>query len=317
MKTSKSILAAMLLGCSLSSCHHKNLIYESDLQPRIRVVFDWTKAPQANPESMALLLFDTSTGQPIRFIFDNRDGGEISVPFGNYDGLCVNGDINDWACLSHERDIDNFEISTEDATSLAAYDLASHLLPRARGTEDERLAQTPGMLWSNREDGISLPPTTKSKTITMYPAEAVCHYTVDVTDVENLQNAEGTNIDGVISGMAEGYLHGQDKPADSHVSMPFVLTVNAVGRSLHSEFLTFGESHDTAYTHKLTIYLFLTDGSKWYYTYDVTDQVHHAPDPHHVHITLSGLSLPEPMLTGGGLHPDVEEWNDVNVDIKM
>lgn len=70
-------------------------------------------------------------------------------------------------------------------------------------------------------------------------------------------------------------------------------------------------------THKLTIYLFLTDGTKWYYTYDVTDQVSKAPDPHHVHIAVSGLTLPEPMLTGGGLMPDVKDWNDVNIDISM
>ena len=316
MKTSLIGMAALLLCPALSSCHHKDLIYESDLLPEIKVVFDWRNAPEANPESMALVLYDATTGKPMHFMFDNRNGGIIKVPYGQYNGLCINSDINDWAYISHDDDIDDFEVSTADATELAAFDIPASQLPAARDGESERMAETPSMLWSNRQDSIVLKAAVQSQTITMYPDEAICHYTVDVTDVENIEYVEGSNVDATISGMSGSYMHGRNKPSDTHVTMPFVLSVSGAD-TLHSEFLTFGESHDSAYSHKLTVYLYLKDGTRWYNTYDVTDQVSQAPDPRHVHIVVSGLNIPKPMLSGGGFEPDVQDWNDVTVDINM
>ena len=70
-------------------------------------------------------------------------------------------------------------------------------------------------------------------------------------------------------------------------------------------------------THTLTVYAVLSDESKWYYTYDVTDQIHSAPDRRDVHIVLDGLPLPKPIVNGGGFQPDVDDWQSVNVDIEM
>ena len=79
--------------------------------------------------------------------------------------------------------------------------------------------------------------------------------------------------------------------------------------------LTFG--HKTGNNHTLTVYAVLADGSKWYYTYDVTDQIHSAPDPRNVHIVLDGLPLPKPIVNGGGFQPEVEDWQTVPIDIEM
>ena len=65
------------------------------------------------------------------------------------------------------------------------------------------------------------------------------------------------------------------------------------------------------------MYAVLADDSKWYYTYDVTDQIHNAPDPRNVHIVLDGLPLPKPIVNGGGFKPTVKEWQTVDVDIQM
>lgn len=67
----------------------------------------------------------------------------------------------------------------------------------------------------------------------------------------------------------------------------------------------------------MTIYAVLADESKWYYTYDVTDQIHSAPDQRNVHIVLDGLPLPKPIVNGGGFQPSVDEWQSVDVDIEM
>lgn len=318
----KSIIYSLplLIGTVFCSCEHKDLVYEDDFQSEVEVVFDWQNALDASPESMAAYFYDYDTSTPIRFIFDNKYGGLIKIPTGSYCGLAMNSDNSDWARVRRTEDHDGFETYTQDADNLAAYSLSTRSIPRAEGTEQERVAKTPGMLWSDRQDNLNIAfekNVGAHKVITFYPQEAVCHYVVDISNVENLEHLDGTQIDGTISGMAEGYLHGKNCGSEGHVTMPFVLTADISAGTLHGEFLTFGESADNTGTHILTIYLYLTDGSKWYYTFNVTGQVHNAPDSHHVHIVLSGLPLPNPITTGGGIKPSVNDWQTEDIELKL
>lgn len=58
-------------------------------------------------------------------------------------------------------------------------------------------------------------------------------------------------------------------------------------------------------------YLRIYTTSKYYYTYDITDQVHDAPDPKNVYIVVSGLRLPS--ADGTGMTPGVNDWDDTEV----
>ncbi len=266
---------------------------------------------------MELLMYDSNNNTPLRYIFSNRDGGPISLPYGTYCGLAMNCDNTDWAMTRSTDNIDSFEVYTPDADELSAYGLTARSVPRAEGAEEERIATTPGMLWTDREDNITLPVTTKRRTITLYPCEAICHYTVEILDVENLKYLHGTEIDGTISGMAEGFFDGKELATDNKVTMPFVLNMNADENRLQASFLTFGECPHVKATHTLSVYLILTDGSKWHYTFDVTDQVTDAPDPTHVNIVVKGLTLPHPIASSGGFIPDVNDWQSEHIDLKM
>ncbi len=305
---------ALPVAMLLASCEHKDLYFES--AGSVNVVFDWRNAPDGNPASMVAQFFPEEGTPSLRYIFQGNQGGSISLPIGEFSGICVNGDDNDWVKLRYVNDVDNYETYTIDALDTEAYGLSSRSLPRAEGTEGERMAVAPGMLWTNRQDNIKH-YADGTETITFYPEEAVCHYTVDISDVENLEYVNRAQIDGTISGMAEGFNHGAKRPTDNHVTMPFVLTGNARNKTLHSEFLTFGESPSDPGRHILSVYMFLTDGSKWYYNFDVTDQVHDAPDPRHVHIVLSGLSVPHPITDEGGFRPNVNDWQTEDIEMKM
>ena len=311
-RLSKYIL--LILPVVFASCRHKDLFTDSAGQ--VDVVFDWRNAPDADPASMVTQFFGEPGTASLRYILQGKDGGTITLPLGSYSGISVNGDDNDWVRLRNVDDIENYETYSIDAQNTQAYGLSSRSIPRAEGTEDERMAQTPGMLYTNRQDGIEH-YAYGTETITFYPEEAVCHYTVDISDVANLEYVNRAEIDGTISGMAEGFNHGAKLPTDTHVTMPFILTADAKAHALHGEFLTFGESPHDSGKHILSVYLFLTDGSKWYYNFDVTDQVHTAPDPHHVHIVLSGLSVPHPITDEGGFKPNVNDWQTEEIDLNM
>lgn len=312
-----SIFSVFILTL-LPVCNHKDICFEDGESGDIIVTFDWRYASDANPASMVVYFFEpTGENSHLRFIFPNKTGGEIRIPYGNYCALGMNSDNTDWARIRHDEDIDSFETYTDDAEGTEAYGLTTRALPRAAGTEQERMAKTPGMLWTARHDNISLTFSTEDQIIPFFPVEAVCHYTVDIYDVKNIDNIDRTEIDGTISGMAEAYIHGSNRTSDTHVTMPFTLSADKEASSLHAEFLTFGESANNPGNHKLTIYLILKDGTKWYYTFDVTSQVSKAPDPHHVHIVLRGLPLPKSLTGTGGFRPDVTDWQTEDIELKM
>lgn len=312
----RTLLAATVIASS-SSCEHKDLCTDHTHTVSLNVIFDWRNAPDAAPASMALYLYSEQGGEPLRYDFTDRRGGVIRVPFGRYSALCLNSDNTDWAQFRDMSDIGTFEVFTREAQTLRGYDLATRSLPRAEGTENESMVAAPGMTWSGRLDGIDLNYTDSDQSITLFPEESVCHYTVDIVDITNLKYVEGLTLDGTLSSMAQGYLPGQNRATDTRSTLPFTADVSGDKTSVHGEFLTFGDCPTTLTNHVLTVYVILTDGSKWYSTFDVTDQIHSAADRRHVHILLDGLTLPKPIVNGGGFRPEIEDWQSVNVDISM
>lgn len=328
MKNSVAIIRVFLLVVtigSLSSCRHKDLYWpEPPLTAHLQVVFDWRNAPDADPESMAAYMYDENGQAPLRFIFDNKDGGEIKAPTGMHHLLFMNADNTGWVHLRNNDRIETMELSTLDAPALSAQGLDSKTLPRASadtdidsGTESERIAATPGMLWGGRSDN-HLIVGRGDETITLTPDELVCHYTVDIYDVENIGGLTYTSVDATLSGMAEAYGLGASAATDTPVTHPFVLTVDRDNSSMHSEFLTFGECSSTSRSHYLNVYMLVNDGSHQLATYDVTDQVSKAPDPRHVHIVVRGMNLPKaPESPGTLITPDVNEWQAVHIGLRM
>ena len=314
MKSYVIATAAAAAMLTLAGCHHKDLEpYEptGDLE----VVFDWRNAPDATPASMAFTMYPEAGGEAVAYMFENRTGGSIRAAGGDYRALCLNSDITDWARLRNREAIETFEIQTPDADELEAQKLESRSLPRARGAENERLASTPGMLWGSVSDKVTVHPLGGHQVITMYPEERVCHYTVDILDVENTSSLRGASLDATISGMAEGYLHGLGKATETPVTMSFTLSAADDSNTLHGEFLTFGECPTTKADHMLSIYVALSNGSKTHFTTDVTTQVSDAADPTHVHIVVRGLKLPK--IQQGGFHPNVKDWEHVEINLIM
>lgn len=312
-----AIISTLVMTVFLSSCNHKDLCYGVEKNSGVEVVYDWRYAPDASPASMGIYLYPQDGGSEIRFVFPNSTGGPISVPAVKYHAVGLNMDNTDWAVFESPEDASAFAISTPDALALEGAGLDALSVPRARESNDERMAKTPGSLWTDRIDGIDLTNTSVSHVITLYPEDRLCHYTVDVYDVENVGSLAGASVDGTLSGMAEAFMVGREETSDNPVTHPFVFTINRDEASLHSQFVTFGETSRTARSHILSLYTIMSDGSKLHYTYDVTDQVSKAPDPRNVHIVVRGLPLPSPFTGGMGLIPDVNDWQSVNITIRM
>lgn len=316
--TAIKALIALTTLAGFSSCRHKDLYMDEGMTSRIEVKFDWRDAPDATPGSMALYMYESDGNSPLRYIFSDISGGEIKAPFGTRHAICLNADIEGWGKVRNRENIETYEVYTPDAEALTAQSLRSEGIPRAEGTENERLAAAPGMLWGTRTNDIKIVPHEGTQTVTLYPHECVCHYVVDIYDVDNLEGVETTAVDATISGMAEAYNHGMQSGNETPATMAFTLTGDEEAKSLHGEFLTFGECPTNKVNHHLMVYTVLDDGTRWYRNFDVTDQVTNAPDPTHVHIVVRGLQLPKTVDPGHtSVIPDVNDWQSVNIGLQM
>jgi hypothetical protein len=316
----KKILYTIIVAVALtlaSSCTHKELCYDHSHTVDMQVIFDWQYSSGANPASMAVFLFSHEGGEPLRYDFTEHEGGEIRIAIGSYDALCINSDTENISYRNTEQAA-TFQVTTPNASllsGLASLGVRSDNAPRANGSDDERVALAPDAIWCDHKEDIMLEETAEIHTTTLYPVSEVCHYTVEITNAENLKYTNG--MSGAVSGLSGGKLIYSGLPTGECVTVPFETTVLSDNTTVTGDFLTFGDIPDDPKTHSLTIYAVLADNSKWYYTYDVTGQINSAPDPQNVHIVLDGLPLPKPIVNGGGFKPEVDEWNTVDVDIEM
>lgn len=337
MKTLVKYIIIMLAATAATGCTHKDLGEEADENMRVRVVFDWKKSPDATPASMSLYLYERNGGKPLRYVFDNRDGGIISVPVGHYDAVAMSSDNTDWAMVRNTDKKENFEIYTDEVDGMNVDDLNEGLETYTSEEPDGAVVKTPDMLWTATDGTFDVNFGVEETVITLYPDEAICHYTIDIYDVENIDYLKDMTLFSTFSGMAGGIYPGQESATDNSMTLPLTMKVTEDGTSIHGEFMTFGECPDIYRSNNLHLYVFpegesasvspegMTragdeepDLSKAHaYTFDVSDQAHNATDPKHVHIVIHGLTLPHPIVNGGGLKPVVDDWLVEYIDIPM
>lgn len=299
----------ILVAFASVGCHHKDLYYDLGARTQVQVVYDWRNVKEANNGGMSLYLFSDTQDSPEVYEFTNPRGGVIVVPSGEYRTISINGDIG--SCfISDYASPETFEICTRDAKSQSGIEFVD--LPRASGTDSERLAETPTKQWSVRVENLSV-ASYKENLFYFYPEENICNYTVEILNADNIASVK--ILFATLSGLSEGFLPGPAVTVSRSVTHSFPLDSDGVS-SISGEMLTFGRPYGVRNIHKLTVYAVYSNGEKWYYTYDVTDQVLGAGNPKSVHILLDTLPLPKP-TADGGFNTDVTQWQSVDISIEM
>jgi hypothetical protein len=324
-----NLLACSVLLIATASCEHKELCYDHPHIGRVNVVFDWRNAPDAHPESMYLFLYHSDGSGAEQFEFAGRDGGIIEIEEGEYTAICINSDTEKIRYNLATADIDDpthifdrFIVSTEttsltdqlEGISKAAADVA----PRAEGAEQERVVYAPEPIWTDTEADIQIlnVKVNKNQTITLYPQQAYCNYTVKLLNIANADMV--SEMSATLSGMAGGLYVAQRTPTNEAVTIPFGVSFSASDATGEGNLRTFGHCPEgIEHSHTVVVYAVMTNGSKYYYTVDVTDQVHNAPDPYNVVITIDNVPLPDPITMGSGQGINVDEWDSVIIELSM
>lgn len=306
----------------------------------IEVIFNWAKAPEANPKTMTVFFYPAEGGEPERYDFlqDSEgvmSGGKIKIKCGAYKVLCVNTDVDETIAFNHKEAFETFEITTKDQIRVGGVDALSSELPRATGFEDERVAEAPGVkLYSGHLPEITVATEAEKaaleaaneatneavNVVTLAPDPIVKEFTVELRNIKNLNSA--STLSGSITSFIGGYLAGLGVYTQEHVTLMFD-QVKADNSTVTGSFLTFGHCpmEEEHYSHTYTIYAILRDGQKKYHEFDVTDKLHGGAvvDPYKV-IVEEGVELPDESELGGqtGLRPTVNEWSEtVHIDPPM
>lgn len=310
----------------LSSCDHKGF-GEPAGAVRVRVVFDWADAPDAAPQGMCLWMYaaaDDGAATPRRFDLP-RDGGEIDLPAGAYSALCYNNDT-EAAEARNTATLRGHTLATRDANPLEPVlgNAAQHA-PRAAGAEEEPCVLPPDQLWGVAQTDIHVAATGET-VITLRPHLLTCTYSCEIRHVKNLRHV--AQLSATLSGLAPTLRPAQESLAtlaeampDGPATLPFE-AAKADTATIAGQFHTFGCPLSHAAPHRLLLYVWLDDGQKLVYgteaaRFEVSEQIHAAPDRHHVHIIIDGLDLPTPMDDGNGFDASADDWQTEHHDIEL
>ena len=317
MKRPGFLLAAIALMLLSTSCKHKDLDFGSMVQ--ITVNYDWSACPDASPQSMRLMAFAQGT-QPEPYPSEGASGVTIALPINTYDFIAYNSDTE--FLIASGLTWSGYEISCMQTVleKTAKMFINTRAIPMARGTEDEDVIYEPDQLWCSAASGIT-PNTNRRNTYTLPMKEATHTYVFEIDNVTNLDQV--TDMVITVSGLSGAYIPSAGVCSDTHCVIPFPAYKNS-SSSIKGSVRAFGHCPDkeNLHSHKLTLYIELDDGTKWYYTSDITDGMH---DEDHIDggtgntdipIVLPELPIPERFNTGG-MQPSVEEWHEIEIKVPL
>lgn len=301
-----------ILSCLLASCNHKELEDAPEPPTRVRIVFDWSDAPDATPAGMCVFFYNPDDAQYLRFDFRGKEGGYIELPYGVWHVITYNNDV-EGVTINNTYSFHSHYFSTRDGNLLeGALGNSMPVAPRAPGSETERVTITPDMIWGETRENhiVEVKPGENEAVVTLKPHELCATYSYEIRNVENLGHI--TNMCAALSGMSSGLILHQEVLDRESATLSLPATA-ADEKTISGKFYTFGHHPENDNPHRMTLYVWMDDGRKLAYgistspKWDVTDQIHSAPNPKRVHYIIDGLDIPSP-IPGGMFGADADDW---------
>lgn len=298
----------LLLFC-LQGCSQRDLCYDHSHKVPVEIVFDWSLVPDAEPSTMVVWFFPvdgskglrfelTADGNPSRGSFD----AVLRVPAGTYTMVCHNG--NTEYNVERGTDIFSYALTTYDVDVLSAMNRAQNA-PLPDGADNQAVRKEASRLYAHTHDTplTVVNEAGRKHKVVFKPSESTIECDVRITKVENLN--PDIEASAIITGASEAWNAATQSAADVAVSVPFALE-HCGSDCLKGSVTLFGFAD---MPHKLRVYT----SYKYYYDFDVTDQISMQEGHPVINITLSGIKLPQ--SPGSGMTPGVDEWGEIKEEV--
>lgn len=322
-----------LLWLLLAGCEHKDLFYQHPAVAVLNVAYDWTSAPDADPQAMGIWFYPSDGGTPVRADFKGRDGGSVTLRPGIYDIITYNTDYDDL----NRRNSSGYNLhylECYDASlfgHLAGLEFPSLVSQRTIGAPDPLWGCSAGRVevtfegdsavcvpWAEKDEWADRGPImVDGLTITLAPQPLTARYSVEIHGIPDVATVFALTASvGSLSPLLR--LCDGARGAEE-VTQPLPLTLHASGTAV-GETLTFGRIPGSASASELLVYIWRSDDTCQYYRFDVTRQIETAPDPRRVHLVVACTDPPttvDPGRPGQDSAPSVSDWFTENHNVPM
>lgn len=306
-----------------TGCSHQELYYVHTGE--ITINFHWsasrvnTSKSTRDIEEITVYLFPEDGSSPLRFVLTGYRGGIIEdVPLGHYKVIAYNSDTEVLLPIGGMT-YESFGLRANTTSLLSPMGIKSDDgVPRIRGMEDEPITWGVDPVWAGRVKSISLTAGETDIRVNVDMEECFSSISITVNNIGNLQNA--TAYSATVDGMAYSYFPGTDEVSPRSTIIPFAITAGD-DNSITGNFLTFGHSADEGHTHNLVLYFILLDGTKVYYSFDITEAMHEATamSTGEISLEFDEFCLPDVMNDpeGKGLAMDILPWEHKEIPIHL
>lgn len=305
----KTVIAAVgLLGATLVSCSHKDIACPGAEVRDIDVVFDWAKAPEADPEGMTLIFFPLGIHEQVwRFDIAGPGGGGVKIPTGTYRMIAFNNDDHSVRIT----DTQSFDAMTASARNRDK-DMfgTTGMLYRA---EVEHLEVTPcGVNYMTGDGSCKECP---KNIVRACPDSACTVYDIRVSDIKGIGGVKKAYA--ALSGTASSLRLGP-MISETHGDRLYApMEISASDRLMTASANAFTPT-DPGKPSTLTIAVTRTDGKSFSKSFDLTGEMMNPISPRHVFIEIKGLEIPEGDTPGsdvGDIDVIVDGWTTIEIDL--
>lgn len=332
----KHFVMILSLACIIFSCNHDHLYYSYGDVAVVRINIDWSDT-KLKPNGVSAYAFDHVSGRAVSecVISSKPEWVDIELPMGNYDILVVNDteyelnniefkdieNLNDFCAMITAQTESKFKgiqfksdnCFISDCDKLA-YDIVRNVT----------IDQIDIVYYHDKPDVNTV---VLSKTV-----NARLQQVTELIDIElevmNLNSAAGAPR-SQLTDLAAGYRLNNGEKHEDVVTHEFVLNNrvidpdnNKLGR-ISKKMINFGlhtqTKADLTYPHKLIMSFVLINGETYVVELDVTELIECYHDGfQNVHKIRTSIEIPEVIGSGGGaFDPDIEEWDDIEVDLPI
>lgn len=306
------MLATLL---STSGC---SLIYD-DLPPcpeeNVHIDFNWSEVGDPTffePDGMTVLCYPTDGSDYWKYEI-NASGGEVDLPYNSYNILALN---NDTRTINHiyEQSYNGALVYTQGTTVTASLFREQNAAEPPHPDYVQPIRQEADMMYVADHGDTIHHVHEDNRHISLYPRQFTPNYKIIVDSVKNLQGLSTAAF--ALSGLSGAKYLVDGLRIETPVTFPGTLAVSGA-QQLTGNVVTFGP---TTLPHKniLCIYIWLRNGDKYVYKYDVTEQIDRNPDPMNLTIRVKGFTLPIIPDTGnnvGNINIGIDNW--ITVDIEL
>lgn len=337
----KTVSALILLSCISAGCKrmplydlYTKVLVEVDIETHCGVELDMVvdtelgeelarKRDGAMPLYMMAVFYDVSNHEAKVSTILEATGGEVSVPAGDYNLVLYNFGTESTQITSenHRLEANAF---TSDVTKMMGgqfkANVANALAKSAtkvntKGYEDDPIIYEPDHLYVANEMEVNVPAFSGLDTLHVIKTNAATIldvYTLEVLGVKGCEYIEKAEI--FLTGQSRSHYFGCGEMDENPATLYMTLEKDPDNNRLYTVLCTFGKLPGKVNSVYLDITSF--DGKRYRYVYDITDQFEDPENINHRLVIQDDINV-QPTQGGGGLAPDVDDWDDVIIDLPL